>query len=171
MAFSCDPFPSSQFGAITITGLTGGGAISPDANGNFNLGGSNISVVGNSATNTLSFTAPGASGVTWIVNTDAVVPMSVNTGYIDRFPGATNYMLPATSSVGDVLYVVGTGLGYEIHLAAGQSLFIGTEQRQGPGGFLISENLGNSIYLVATIPNTEWRAVSVQGTFGGPLGP
>lgn len=171
MAFGCNPFPDNQFGTITLTGLTGGGAISADANGNFNLGGSNVAVVGNSATNTLSFTAPGATGVTWVVNTDPVVQMTVNTGYIDRFAGATNYMLPATSSVGDVLFVIGTGLGYEIHLAAGQSIFIGTDQTQGPGGFVASVNNGNSVYLVATIPNTEWRAISIQGTTGGSPGP
>ena len=102
MAFGCDPFPPSQFGTITLTGLTSGGAISPDANGNINLGGSNVAVVGNSATNTLSFTAPGATGVAWIDVTSSPIQMAVNTGYIDHFAGSTQYTLPPTSALGDV---------------------------------------------------------------------
>ena len=171
MAFDCDIFPPSQFGSITLTGLTGGGPVSPDANGNINLGGSNVAVVGNAGANTLSFIAPGASGVSWITVTSSPVSMTPNTGYIDRSVGATNYMLPATSSIGDVLFVVGTGLGYEIHLDVGQSIFLGTEQIQGPGGYIASLNSGNSNYLVATLADTEWRVISTQGNFMTTPGP
>lgn len=171
MASGCNPFPPNQFNSITVTGLSGGGPVSPDANGNINLGGSNVAVVGTPGTNTLAFTAPGATGITWVTNTDPVVQMTVNTGYIDRFAGATNYMLPTTSAVGDVLIIAGTGLGYQVHLAAGQSIFLGIEQVQGPGGFLESDNAGNSIYLVCSLANVEWRAVSIQGNFGVTPGP
>ena len=171
MVFGCSPFPPNPFNSITLTGLTGGGPVSPDANGNINLGGSNIAVVGDPATNTLVFLAPGITGIDWVTITSSPVVMSVNTGYIDRFVGSTNYMLPTTSAIGDVVIIVGVVFGYEIHPADGQSMFLGVEEARGPGGFITSYSAGNSIYLVCTIDNVEWRSVSIQGGFVVTTGP
>lgn len=181
MAFGCNPFPDNQFGTITLTGLTSGGAISADANGNFNLGGSNVAVVGNAATNTLTFIAPGASGITWINNaTNPDVQMVVNTGYIDNFNGPTIYRLPAASSVGDVLYVVsgltsGAAPGapvWRIYLNPNQQIVLGTAATNPgptdgtvdpPQPTVIAQNGAASVYLVCSVANTRWVAVSIYG--------
>jgi hypothetical protein len=178
MAFGCDPFPPSQFGTITLTGLTGGGAVSPDANGNFNLGGTNVAVFGNSATNTLTFSTPGASGVTWINNMDPTVQMAVNTGYIDNFNGSTIYTLPATSAVGDILYIVSglntgdpNGPVWRIYLGADQQIVLGNEVTGvGPtdsgteAPSVAAQNVATSIYLVCSVANTRWVSISIYGS-------
>lgn len=164
MVSGCNPFPENPFSSITLTGTNGGGPVSPNSNGNINLSGTNIVITGNPATNSLTFTGPSANGVPWITNTALNVPMAVNTGYIDRFDGATQYQLPTTSKVGDVLYIVGTGLGYEVHQGNGQQIFIGTQSTTlGTAGYIRSQNTGSSVYLVCSIENQEWRAISVQG--------
>lgn len=164
MVSACNPFPDSQFGTITLTGTTGGGPVSPNANGNINLAGTNIAIVGNPAANTLTFSAPNASGFTWVTVTSSPITITPSTGYIDRFPGATQYQLPAVSAVGDTFIVLGTGLGYEVHQGAGQQIFIGTQGTTvGTAGFIESLNAGSTVYLVCTTANQEWRAISVQG--------
>ena len=105
MVSNCNPFPDSQFNTITLTGTTGGCPVSPDANGNINLAGTNIAVVGNPAANTLTFTGPSASGFTWVTVTSSPITITPGTGYIDRFAGSTQYQLPAVSAVGDTFII------------------------------------------------------------------
>lgn len=176
MASGCNPFPPSQFGTITLTGLTSGGAVSPDTNGNINLGGSNIAVVGNPATNTLRFIAPSTSGITWVYNTSPTVQMAVNTGYIDNFSGSTVYTLPVTSALGDVLYVASglqalSGSVWQIYLNAGQQVVLGntttgvgpTVPGNPPTPAIIAQNDAASVYLVCSVANTRWVAISIYG--------
>lgn len=168
MAFGCDPFPPSQFNSITLTGLTGGGPVSPDVNGNINLGGANVAVIGTPGTNTLAFFAPSATGITWVDVTSSPIQMAVNTGYIDHFAGATQYTLPPTSALGDVLFIVTAGVinnGWVLNMAPTQQVYLGASQTSF-GGTVTSLNSGDSLYLVCTQANVRWIAISFVGNFG-----
>lgn len=167
MAFGCDPFPPSQFNSITLTGTTGGGPVSPDVNGNINLGGGNVSVTGFPGINTLVFAAPSATGITWVDVTSSPIQTSVNTGYIDHFVGATQYTLPPTSALGDVLFIVTAGTinnGWALNMAPTQQVYLGSSQSSF-GGTVSSQNPGDTLYLVCTQANVRWIAISFVGNF------
>lgn len=179
MAFGCDPFPPNQFNSITLTGLTSGGPVSPDVNGNISLGGSNVAVVGDPTTNTLSFIAPSAAGITWIENESEFVQMMNNTGYIENFSGTATYMLPPTSNLGDVLYIVSNfetidplPVVWQIFLGPGQKIALGNSittvgpTNNGPPmtGAFLAQNSATSVYLVCAVPNIKWDVISVQGS-------
>jgi hypothetical protein len=93
--------------------------------------------------------------------------MSANTGYIDHFGGATQYTLPATSVLGDVLFIVTAGTtnnGWVLNMAPTQQVYLGSDQSSF-GGTITSQNAGDSLYLVCTQANVRWIAISVNGNF------
>ena len=62
---SLEPFPDPATGSgASLTSLTGtsGGAVGPNASGNINLAGTNVTIAGNPATHTLTFTSSGGGG-------------------------------------------------------------------------------------------------------------
>ena len=106
------------------------------------------------------------SGVSWNVVTGASATMASNNGYIANKSTLVSLALPATSSVGDVIYVVGQGSGgWSITQASGQLIHIGSSvSTTGAGGSVSSSNQYDSVKLVCITLNTEWTTVGgVQG--------
>ncbi|KAG6559270.1 hypothetical protein RHABOEDO_001902 (plasmid) [Candidatus Rhabdochlamydia oedothoracis] len=138
------------------------------ANGNINLGGGNIAVIGNSVTNTLAFFTPDTKGITWVDVTSSPIQMSVNTGYMDNFSGSTLYKLPASSAFGDVLFIVTAETennGWMLNMAPTQQVCLGAIQTTF-GGTITSLNSGDTLYLVCSQANIKWVAISFTGNFG-----
>ena len=166
----CSPFSSDQFSrqaSITLRGTSGGGAVSPNANGNIDLRGSGVAIIGDPSTNTLNFFAANASGITWVDVQSSPIALSPNTGYIDHFSGSTEYTLPLTSNLGDVMFIV-SGLssnqGWKVFQNAGQQIVIGEgSTTPGTAGSITSQNPGSVLYLVCSLPNIRWIAISIMG--------
>lgn len=162
-------FPPSQFTSITITGTSGGGPVPPDANNNINLAGTNITITGIPAANTLDFSATVTSPITWIDVTTSPITMAPNTGYVDHFNGNTQYILPTTAAFGTVLFIVsgqnaGSGELWTIVQNAGQQVMIGADSTTlGPAGSVNAQSVGASLYLVNSVANLRWLAISIYG--------
>lgn len=126
--------------------------------------GTNITILNSAGGITIS--SSGAGGLTWTHVTGTTQAMSVNEGYVADNAGLVTLSLPATSVIGDELYIVGRGAGgWSISQAASQQIIIGSSSTTaGVGGSISSTNRRDSIYLVCTNTNLEWSAV------GGPQG-
>ena len=79
-------------------------------------------------------------------------------GYICSGGASLNLTLPATSSVGDVIYVVLDGSSsFFIKQGASQQIRFGnTTTTAGAVGELVSSAQGDSIQLLCTVANTNW---------------
>lgn len=125
--------------------------------------GTGISIANGAGSISISSTG---GGVTWTVVTGTSQSMSPNNGYIANNAGLVTLSLPATSSVGDVLYVTGinNATGWKIAQGLGQQIHFGTsDTTAGAGGFLASTQTRDSIQLVCVIANTEWNVLSSIG--------
>lgn len=165
----CTPFPPNQFGSLTLTGTSGGGPVSPNANGNFIFADPGIQIIGNPATNTLNFFGPTFLSIPWIDVTTSPITLSPNTGYIDHFNGDTQYTLPTTAALGTVLFIIsgqnaGSGQLWTIHQNAGQQITVGGDASTvGVTGSVTAQSVGASLYLVNTVANLSWVAISIFG--------
>lgn len=115
--------------------------------------------------NTINISTNG-SGVGWVDVTGTSATMASNNGYVADNAGLVTLALPATSSFGDIIYIVGKGAGgFTISQAAGQSIHIGNGvSTVGVGGSVSSSNQYDSLQLVCTVANTTWTTVGgVQG--------
>jgi len=120
-----------------------------------------ISQSGNSITISTS-----GSGLSWTEVTGTSATLAVNNAYIASNGSLVTLALPTTSSIGDVIYIVGKGAGgWLISQAAGQTLNIGSvASTVGVGGSVASSNRYDSVQLVCTVANTTWTNIGgVQG--------
>lgn len=126
--------------------------------------GTNITIT--NAAGGITISSSGAGGLTWTHVTGTSQSMLSNNGYIADNAGLVTLSLPATSIIGDELYIVGRGSGgWAVSQGSGQQIIIGSSSStSGAGGSIASSNRRDSIYLVCTNANTEWTAV------GGPQG-
>ena len=125
--------------------------------------GTGISISNSAGSITIS-TGGGGTGWTQVSGTSQA--MTSNNGYIANNGSLVTLSLPTTSSIGDILYIVGKGAGgWSISQAAGQQIYIGsTASTLGVGGSVASSNQYDSCALVCTIANTTWTALGgVQG--------
>lgn len=157
----------STSGAADVETITGnsGGAVGPDAAFNVNLlGAGSVTVTGNPGTNTLTISVSG-SGLTWNVVLAASDTMAVNNGYLTNNAGVVTLTLPATSTVGDYIAIIGMGNGgWSIAQGAGQSVRVGSSVSTiGAGGSVSSFEAHDSIELICSVANTTWV------TLGAPL--
>lgn len=119
------------------------------------------------AGNQIVVSSSSPSNVTWSTVTTATEAMVSNNGYIVN--GAFTPViltLPATSSVGDVLYVTGISTGlWQIAQNAGQQITVGMDQTtSGVGGSVSGTNRYDAIQLVCTVSNLSWQVpVAAQG--------
>jgi len=107
----------------------------------------------------------GSGGFTWIEVTGTSQAMEPGFGYIANNAGLVTLSLPATSIVGDMVFVVGKGAGlWSISQAAGQAINLGaTSTTTGVGGSLAALMQFDAIALVCTVANTTWTAFGVIG--------
>jgi len=102
--------------------------------------------------------ATSSSTFNWNVISVTSAIMSGNNGYITNNVALVTLTLPTTSSVGQVIKIVGLGAGgWQIAQNVGQSIVIGDQSTTtGGGGSLSSTNANDAIELVTTIANTQW---------------
>ncbi|TAL08495.1 MAG: hypothetical protein EPO02_12735 [Nitrospirae bacterium] len=126
--------------------------------------GTNISIV--NASGSITISATGSGGFTWTHVTGTTQTMASNNGYIVDNSGLVTLTLPATSTLGDEIQVIGRGSGgWTIAQLAGQQIIVGSSSTTiGVGGSLSSTNRRDSFYIVCTNANTEWTmATGPQG--------
>jgi hypothetical protein len=106
-------------------------------------------------------------GLSFNTVSTATQAMTTNNIYFVNYGGGLSTLtLPAASSAGDVLYIMGSSAsGWSIAQAAGQQITIGDAQTTvGVGGSLASTNRYDSLQLICTSANTLWQAPSgIQG--------
>ena len=90
--------------------------------------------------------------------------MANNNGYITNNVALVTTTLPAVSSIGDLVWVVGKGVGgWRIAQNAGQSIHFGNQDTTiGIGGYLDSTNQYDAIQLLCTAANTDWTCTGVS---------
>lgn len=148
----------------TITG-TSGGPVAPDGNGNINLlGGPDVTVVGNPATNTLTINVA-SDNLMWNEVVGTSQAMAIHNGYITNNAGLVTLTLPVTASVGDIIRVTGKGAGgWEIAQNAGQQIFFGNQSTTiGATGGLSSTNQRDTCELVCITDDSEFNVISSIG--------
>ena len=126
--------------------------------------GTNISIVNTAGAITIS--ATGSGGFTWTHVTGTTQTMASNNGYIADNAGLVTLALPATSTIGDEIQIIGRGAGgWAVSQAASQQIIIGSSSTTaGVGGSIASTNRRDAVYLVCTAANLEWTAATgVQG--------
>jgi hypothetical protein len=94
--------------------------------------------------------------------------MTSNSGYsIISGPGS-NFTLPTTSVLGDILVLVGNDVAttFAVLQASGQQIRFGNKLTTlGAGGSITSAEDGASLLLVCTAANTTWSVISSVGNF------
>lgn len=149
---------------LTFTGDTGG-PVSTDAFSNIDiLGGPGIIVDGTPLTNTLTISSTSSI----IDATLASYNMVADTTYITDRAAGVAYLLPAASSVGDRLGVVGNTGTSTITQGAGQQICIGNlATTLGIAGSLTSTNDGDCLEMmcIASGASTIWRVTSSMGNW------
>jgi hypothetical protein len=124
----------------------------------FNLiAGTNISLSVSGTNVTINASGPG--GFTWNNITGVSATMVSNQGYVANNGALVTLTLPATSSFGDLLDIVGEGAGgWIVAQNAGQNIKIGTStSTTGVGGSVASTHSTDAMQLVCTVANTTWQ--------------
>ena len=143
----------------------------PDANvvtpvsNNINIvNGAGIAVTGSGDDITITATATPFI-ITWSVITAATKTIVVNEGYFANKKAGVAFTLPATAAVGDVFYVSAIDAGgWTIGQSIGQSIRLGSSvTTTGGGGSLASTAIGDSVFVVCAVANTDFVAVSGCG--------
>ena len=183
--FSTHPLPSSQGGtglsspaahslivtegssAFTVLGVAGNGELPIGSIGSDPVLATLTAGAGISITN-----GPGSITITSTTDTavwqtiTASQTLAVSNGYICISPGgALALLLPAVSSIGNVIEVVLDGAtSFSITQGAGQSIRIGnTATTAGVGGSITSTQQGDSIRMVCSVANLKWNVLSSMG--------
>jgi hypothetical protein len=118
--------------------------------------------------NIIQISSSTPSGVTWNTISGTSATMVSNNGYFTANAGTVTLTLPATSSVGDLLYITGQGNGgtggWSIIYGTGQKIIIGNNSSTVTSGSVSSTNVNDAMLLVCQQANTVWQApVGVQG--------
>lgn len=106
-----------------------------------------------------------ASGLTWFEITGTSSTLAVNSGYIANNAGLITFTLPAASTLGDTIRVVGKGTGgWRINQLAGQTIYFGDEiSSTGVAGSLASDHYGDCVTMTCITNNNDWRVTDSLG--------
>lgn len=128
--------------------------------------GANISITNGAGS--ISIAATGLAGFSWTTVSGTSQAMLGNNGYIANNAGLVTLTLPATSTVGDEIDIIGRGAGgWTIAQGAGQQIIIGsTSSTLGVGGSVASTNRRDSLQLICTATNTEWTVLGAPQSLG-----
>ena len=132
--------------------------------------GTGISVSNGSGSVTITNSAP-AAPMTWVpVTSGTPVNMVTNQGYINTFAGTANLVLPTTSAVGDVLYIITKATSViAITYGTGQNIVSGnntTSSSTITTGNVTSVSLTHNYTFLSfycVVANTQWISVINQG--------
>jgi len=127
--------------------------------------GPGISITNGSGSITVS--SGGGLSLNWQV-VNASFTMSSGNGYIVVSGPGSNFTLPSTSSVGDIVAIVGndTATNFSVLQTAGQQIRFGNKLTTvGNGGSVSSTEDGASIILLCTVANTNWSVIDPVGNF------
>jgi Pectinesterase len=128
--------------------------------------GSGIAIT-NAAGSVTIETSTGGFGLNWqVVNTSFT--MTSGNGYIVLSGIGSNFTLPATSSVGSAIAIIGNDIAtnFSILQTAGQQIRFGNKLTTlGASGSVNSTEDGSSIFLVCTVANTNWSVIEPVGNF------
>jgi len=108
-----------------------------------------------------------SGGLVWNTVTAASDTMAGGNGYITNNGSSVALTLPNTSSVGDVISIVGhpSGNGWNIVQGINQQIYIGSSASAlGVGGSVASTNTQDSLTIVCVEADTVWVSL------GGPQG-
>ena len=124
--------------------------------------GTNITITNAGGITTIS--ASGAGGFVWNQVSGTSQSMFSGNGYENTNSGLTTFTLPATSSFGDEIAILGSGSGgWTLIQNSGQSIVLGSSTTTTTTGSLSSTNAHDTIYLVCISANTKWQVTSVIG--------
>lgn len=154
----------SDDGTYATTYTEDAGSATPAANNLNILGGVGCTTTGAGSTVTIDVTG---GGFTWTEIVSTSTNMAVENGYIANNAALVTLTLPAVSSLGDTVEVVGKGAGlFRIAQNGGQVIhFIDVDTTTGVGGSLTAVERYASIELVCITANTEWLVTDSAGNF------
>ena len=128
------------------------------------VAGDNISITNGSGSVTI--TATGLAGFSWTTVTGTSQAMLSNNGYIVNNGSLVTLSLPATSSVGDEIDIIGKGAGgWKVQCGIGQTIVLGSSTTTSSGS-LASTGAKDSFYMICTVANTEWTVASAPQSLG-----
>jgi hypothetical protein len=88
--------------------------------------------------------------------------MASNNGYILNNAALVTATLPASSAVGDFVWIVGKGLGgWRIQCNVNQTIHFGNRDTS-MGGALDSTNQYDAIQLMCTAADTDWTCTGIS---------
>lgn len=126
--------------------------------------GTNISI--SNGNNSITISATGVGGFSWVDQTSGTVTMAINTGYIvDNGASLVTLTLPATAAQGSLFEVAGKSAGgWVVAQASGQTIEFGTSATTtGTGGSLASTNTYDCVRLLCVTANTTFVVLSSVG--------
>lgn len=119
-------------------------------------------VTGSTSTTVWTQVTNSTPAFTWDVITSTSANMMGNTGYITNNASTVTLLLPASSTVGEIIRVAGQGAGgWSIAQGTGQSIVVGSlTSTVGPSGSVSSTLPSDAIELVNTVAATQWTLIS-----------
>lgn len=160
---------SSHFRLTSVTGNNNLIYIAKTSNATLkNLAaGANVSISDNGVgTLTIASTGGGGgTGLTWSTVTSISNTGVSNNGYITNNIAQVTVGLPNSSTVGDILAIVGRGTGgWKISQGAGQTIhFESNDTTTGTSGSLTSQTRYDCVEMICIIANTDWVVRTSQG--------
>ena len=157
--------PSTAFDNISPL-TTKGDLLVYDGSGNTRLPAGpdgQVLTVDSSAPAGVKWAPASASSIPFTEITSSTLSMASNNGYILNNPSLLTAMLPSSSSVGDIVWIVGKGVGgWRIAQNSGQTIHFGSQDTTaGAGGSLDSTNQYDAIQLLCTAANTDWTCTGI----------
>lgn len=148
---------------IPTTFTANAGTATPAAN-NLNVFGAG-STTTSAAGSTITITSTGG-GLAWVeVTVVGPTGMAVNTGYVANNGAAVGLLLPLTAAFGSILRIVGKGAGgWVISQNAGQTILLGASATTvGVTGTAASSEASACLELLCITANTTWRVIDSAG--------
>jgi len=144
----------------TILG-DGGSPVTPDAEGNVDIiGGLGVTTSGSGSSLTINASLP---SLHWLEDTTTPINVSISEAHISNAPSQIVYNLPAVAGIGDgfAFFDLG-GNGFSITANTGQTIRVGNQVTTA-AGTVTSTAIGDIIWIVCGIADTEFLGYSVQG--------
>jgi hypothetical protein len=126
--------------------------------------GANVSITNGAGSITIAASSP--TPIVWTTVSGTTQAMTTNNGYISTNVSLTTFTLPTTSSVGDIVQIMGgpSSGGWNITYTTNQQIVIGQASSTVTSGNIASTQPTDSIYLVCTAANLIWQnAMGIQG--------